>query len=154
MKIREMRKAFSMMTAIFVMMVMGAVSLLVMDLSGKIVKATTDQYMHEQASLYAKSYTEYAVLAVTGNDRSNNCLSTINGTIGSPSDGAGYIVTTHISYIGTSAEIGNCANTRRLSTNVTTASTPLSIIVDAYVDYKDPDNDSNVSVHRRTIQKI
>ena len=154
---REMRSAFSMLMAIFVIMLMATVGVFVMSLSGKTVKATIAQYQHEQAELYAKSYTEYAILAVTGKDRSIDCVETISGTIGTPTTtGNGYRIRTHIAYIGSASEIGNCAGTRKLSTNVTTPSTPLTIIIDAYVDYKDPDNTSGpwFTVHRRSVQKI
>ncbi len=146
-----MRNGFSMITAIVVIVIMATVAAFVTNLSGKIVKSTTFQYQHEQAELYAKSYTEFAVMAVTGNDRSasGNCLSTINGTIGN------YTIRTHIAYIGPSSIIGSCANTRQLSTNVTTSKTPLTVIIDAYVDYQDLDNDNQTyTVHRRTVQKI
>ncbi len=156
MKNKELRSAFSMLTAIFIIVIMATVAVFVVSLSGKIVKSTTAQYQHEQAELYAKSYTEYAILAVTGNDRSSNCLETITGTIGSPTTGNGYRIRTHIAYIGPTSEIGSCATTRKLSTNVTTINTPLTIIIDAYVDYKDPDNTGGpwLTVHRRSIQKI
>lgn len=153
------RKAFSMITAIFVIVLMATVAILVVNMSGKLVKETTAQYQNEQAALYANSYTEYAILAITGNDRTVNCLSTINSTIGVPATGNGYRIRTHISYIGTAAEVGNCANTRKLSEAVTTAKTPLTIIVDAYVDYKEPDHHDSanapwITYHKRTVQKI
>lgn len=150
-----MRSAFSMITAIFVIVIMAAIATFVMSLSGKSVKATTAQYQREQAILYAKSYTEFAIMAVTGHDRATNCVETIKGSIGNINNG-GYAIRTHIAYIGPASEIGNCSSTRQLSTNVTTPSTPLTIIVDAYVDYKDPDNTSapKITVHRRTIHKI
>ena len=153
-----MRKAFSMITAIFVIVIMATVGALVMSTSGKIVKTTTAQYQHEQAILYAKSYTEYAIMAVTGNDRSATCLQTITGTIGDDLDsGNGYRVRTHIAYIadGNSTDVSKCDNVRILSNSVSTTSTPLTIIIDAYVDYKDPDNTAQWrTVHRRTVQKI
>jgi len=144
-----------MLTSVVVIVLMATVAMFVMNLSGKIVKSTVIQYQHEQAELYAKSYTEYAILAVTGNDRSNKCLRTIKGTIGILNKG-GYRIRTHISYIGPASEIQQCAANRKLSTNVVTPDTPLTIIVDAYVDYKDPDNTSGpiLTVHRRTTQKI
>jgi len=157
MKKRKMRKAFSMLTAIFVMIIMASVSIFVMSLSGKIVKTTSTQYLHEQAGLYAKSYTEFAVMSVMGNDRVNNCLETITGTIGDdPTKGNGFRIRTHIAYIGSSTEVSNCAGTRKLSESVVTTSTPLTIIVDAYVDFKDPDNSNGpwTTIHRRTVQKI
>ena len=148
-----MRSAFSMIMAIFVIVIMATVATLVTNLSSKSVKATTAQYQRAQAMLYAKSYTEFAILAVTAHDRTTDCVQTINGSIGNINQG-GYSIRTHISYIGPLSEIGNC--TTQLSTNVTTASTPLTLIIDAYVDYKDLDNtsDVNLTVHRRTVQKI
>jgi len=152
------KKAFSMLTSIIVIVLMATVAIFVLNLSGKIVKSTVIQYQHEQAELYAKSYTEYAILAVTGNDRNVACVDDIDGTIGSPTTGNGYRIRTRIAYIvnGTQIDTSKCSGTRVLSTSVTTSSTPLSIIVDAYVDYKDPDNTDGpwLTVHRRTIQKI
>jgi len=158
MKYIYFRKAFSMLTALIVIVLMATVAAFVMNLSGKIVKSTTTQYQHEQAELYAKSYTEYAILAVTGNDRSVDCLENINGTIGSPTTGNGYRVRTHIAYIanGSEVDLSQCSGTRILSNSVSTSDTPLTIIIDAYVDYKDPDNTSGpwLTVHRRSVQKI
>ena len=153
-----MRSAFSMLTAIVVIVLMATVSIFVMSLSGKTVKSTTTQYQHEQAVLYAKSYTEYAILAVTGNDRSIDCVENISGTIGTPANGNGYRVRVRIAYItnGTVVDTSKCSSTRVLSTSVTEVSTPLTIIVDTYIDYKDPDNTSGpwFTVHRRSVQKI
>ena len=150
MRLSNQRKAFSMLTAIVIIVLMATVSMLVMSLSGKLVKETTAQYQREQAILLANSYTEYAVLAVTGNDRSTNCLSTINGTWN------GYNTRIHIAYIGTSAVIGNCADVRELGTVPANNDTPLTIIVDAYIDYDDLDNPGgpNMTYHKRTVQKI
>ncbi|SFV69707.1 hypothetical protein MNB_SV-3-579 [hydrothermal vent metagenome] len=149
MKHIKTRNGFSIITAIFLIVLMSTVAIFVTNLSGKIVKSTTLQYQHEQAELYAKSYTEFAVMAVMGHDRSSDCLKTINGTIGS------YAIRTHIAYIGPASVIGNCAANRQLSTDVTTSSTPLTVIIDSYVDYKDlDDNNHTYTVHRRTVQKI
>jgi len=153
------RKAFSILTAIVVIILMSTVAILVTSMSGKLVKETTAQYQREQAVLLANSYTEYAVLAVTANNRDVDCLETIKGTVGdatATNPNNGYRIRTHIAYIGMPAAIGSCSGTRKLSDSVTTDSTPLTIIVDAYVDYKDLDNLSgqNIVYHKRTIQKI
>ena len=160
MKIKRLRNAFSMITAIVIIVLMSTVAVFVMNLSGKIVKSTVTQYQHEQAELYAKSYTEYAILEVTGNDRSVNCVDAINKHIGSPNTGNGYRIRTRIAYIvnGTEIDTSHCSGTRVLSTSVTTKETPLTIIVDSYVDYQDPDNSGTakpwLTVHRRSVQKI
>jgi len=154
------RNAFSLYTAIIVIILMSTVAMLVVSTSGKMVKETTAQFQKEQAALYANSFTEYAILAVTGNDRSVDCLQTINSTIGTPAAGNGFQVRTHISYIvnGT-VDISNCDGIRILSSSVTTADTPMTIIVDAYVDYKEPDHYDSANApwmtyHKRTVQKI
>ena len=151
MSYKNQRHAFSLITAIVVIILMSTVAMLIMSVSGKTVKETTAQYQREQAIILANSYTEYAVLAVTANDRTTtNCLSTIEGTYG------GYNARIHIAYIGDAATIGSCAATRQLSTSVTTSVTPLTIIVDAYIDYEDLDNPDgqDMTYHKRTIQKI
>lgn len=157
MKTIYLRKAFSLITSLVIIVLMAIVAVFVMNLGGKIVKSTVNQYQHEQAELYAKSYTEYAILAVTGNDRGTDCVENISGTIGTPTTGNGYRVRTRIAYItNATVNTSNCSGTRVLSTAVTETTTPLTIIVDAYVDFKDPDNSAGpwMTVHRRSVQKI
>ena len=166
MKNIHQHKAFSMITAIIVIVLMSTVALLIMNMSGKLIKETTAQYQSEQAILLANSYTEYAIMAVTANDRSpGNCLRTINGTMGDAVVGGnpnnGYNIRLNIAYIGTNAVIGNCLLVQRLGIHAN-ADLPLTIIVDAYVDYNDLDNQNAVppavppviTYHRRTVQKI
>jgi len=164
MKWQNQRKAFSMLIAIVVIVLMATVAMLIMSISGKTVRETTAQFQREQAALLAKSYTEYAIMAVTANDRNSTgsgsyCLSDIDGTIGSPDDGEGYNIRIRIAYIGLASEVNSCAGTRIFSNTVNTTESPLNIIVDAYVEYKEPDHpDSSnapyITYHKRTLQKI
>jgi len=161
MKWQNDRQAFSMLTAIFVIVLMATVAMLVMNLSGKMVKGTTAQFQREQAVLLAKSYTEYAVMAVSANDRNatGNCLTDIDGNnIIMPELNGGYQVRVRIAYIGHASEVGSCAGTRIFSDDVKTTRSPLNIIVDAYVEYQDLDHhDPNppwITYHKRTLQKI
>jgi type II secretory pathway pseudopilin PulG len=160
-----LRKAFSMLTAIVVIVLMSTVAMMVMNLSGKMVKETTSQFQREQAMLLAKSYTEYAIMAVMSNDRNGtgNCLRDIDGQIkidnsssATVAKGNGYRVRVRISYIGSAAEVSSCASTRILSSSVSTFKTPLNIVVDTYVDHKDPQNTTGpwITYHKRTLQKI
>ena len=156
-----MRNALSMLTAIIVIILMTTVSLFVLSTSAAMTKETTAQYQREQAMLYAKSYTEYAIMAVMANDRSvaGQCLRDIGGTIGLPNQGTGYSIEVRIAYIGTNAEIGNCPVVRQLGTGVVTSKSPLTIVVDTYVKYKEPDHPDSanapfITYHKRTLQKI
>lgn len=144
-----MRSAFSMLTAIFIIVLMATVAAFIMNLSGKMVKGTTVQFQREQSVLLAKSYTEYAVMAVTANEHnSSNCLNSITGTYGP------YNIQANISYIGNNLD-GSC--TRILNINpIITPKSPLNIIVDVFVSYPDMDHpdDLNMTYHRRSLQKI
>jgi len=144
----KQRKAFSLIMAIVVIVLMATVAMLIMTISGKMVKTTTTQYQKEQAVLYAKSYTEYAIMAVMANDRNTTtCLDNINATIDN------YTIRTVISYIGNS-DVSSCTNV--ISNSVVTSASPLNIMVDVFVSYPDPDhpNDLNMTYHRRSLQKI
>jgi type II secretory pathway pseudopilin PulG len=157
--LQQQRKAFSMLTAIFVIMIMASVGGMVMSLSGKMVKETTAQYQREQAMLLANSYTEYAVMAVMANDRNTNCLKLINGVA------SGFTVVVRIAYIGTSAEVNVCkvspSSIKAVFSNTVSPTTksPLNIVIDTYVKYKDfdhhdADNAPWITYHKRSLQKI
>ena len=170
-----MRKAFSMMMAVFVMILMMGISLLVFNLSSKITTATLTQYQKEQAILLAKSYTEYAIMAAGANDsRSGDCVENILGDVGNiilgkNSDGdvdggQGYRVEMNIGYIGNGL---TCSNNHILSddgaivTRVNGKELSPNIIIDVYVRYRAVNAHQNgkelppwVTYHRRTIQKL
>ena len=176
-----MRKAFSLITAIFVIVLMATVAVFVLNLAGQITKESTDQYRQEQAALLARSYTELAVMAVINHDRNQTiptCIEDIDGVIngllpngpvtGSSTDGSGYDVKTRIYYLGNGLP---CSQTRKLnnSTNAINSPTLLvsnynqtlasdaiaGIIVDVFVSYLNPDApDHWITYHRRTLQKI
>ena len=146
MKRHSQSKAFSMLTAIFVIVIMASVGAIVMSLSGKMVKSTTTQFQREQSMLLAKSYTEYAIMAVMANGHRANCLNTIRGVFNT------YNITVNISYIGNNATLGG-TNCTILSNTVITPKSPLNIIVDAYVSYPN-ENGQNITYHKRTLQKI
>ena len=157
--ILKQRKAFSMLTAIFIIVLMSSVAALVMGTAGKIVKETTTQYQKEQAVLLAKSYTELAIMAVSANaDRSiTNCLETVNGDFAGGIDNpGGYSVTTEISYIFSNTVTQACNAPHVLTATGNSDKNATNIIVDVYVNYKDLDNvnDTNITYHRRTLQKI
>ncbi len=166
-----MRKAFSMITAIFVMVILAAISALVLNTAGQITQNTVLQYRQEQAALLAKSYTEFAIMSILDHNKDaaaatgavGSCVEDISGTV----DGAtnGFTVNVHIYYIGNNLPCTNGAtaaakrilNTGELITQNATAGTAYSpdVIIDAFVSYTDPLNPTeNITYHRRSLQKI
>jgi len=165
----KQRKGFSLLTALFLIVMMSGVSALVMSLSGKMVKETTNLYQKEQATLLAKSYTELAIMSVMSNDRNGTgkCINAIDAVVKpkgatdaslTGDNGMDYRVRVRISYIGADRDISSCSAISQLG-NPSAGSDELNIIVDAYVEYKDISQEDLsaspwITYHRRTLQKI
>ncbi|MDD5359077.1 MAG: type II secretion system protein [Sulfurovaceae bacterium] len=153
-----MRQAFSMITAIFVILILATIAMLSLNMVANITKTTTIQYRKEQAQLYAKSYTELAIMAITQYDRAanNNCVNTINGDIGTFADGSGYRVATSISYIGgTGLPAGCTMPTGPYVASLAATNSVAAAIIDVTVSYMDTSTSTSPIVyHMRTMQKI
>jgi len=156
------RKAFSMITAIFVILMMATVGSFIMNLSGKMVQETSSQYRKEQAILYAKSYTEFAIMAATQRTCVRKIRANVDGNAANIQRGRGYYVEVLIQYVG-----NNSACTNKLTTgNIRyAASVDTVILIDTYVRYRDPEHpnaiaglawsaDPGMTYHRRTLQKL
>lgn len=153
-----------MITAIFVIVIMATVTSLVMNVTGKTVKATTMQYQKEQAQLLARSYTELAILYVIHKDRTSGCIETISDHFGA-SGNDGYDIKMNISYIGNSTLLANCNNNINSSGAIGNSATwtttggfndTISLVIDTYITYKDFDDPQHrdITFHRRTLQKL
>jgi type II secretory pathway pseudopilin PulG len=151
------KKAFSMITAIFVIIIMATVTSLIMNVTGKTVKETTQQYQKEQAQLLARSYTELAILNVLHYDRSADCLENITDHFGATGDN-GYDINITIKYIGQSATLTNCLVANKIATlnGSTKFDNTVSMVIDTYIKYRDFDDPQkrDITFHRRTLQKL
>lgn len=158
----NLRSGFSMLVAIFTIVLLSLVASYIFYASSSITKEGNLQYQKEQAILLARSYTEYAVMAVSANDRTNKCIDTINTDIGTPDSGNGYKVYVKITYIGNNKYINKC---KSIAANLNdTDIDTLSIIVDVYIKYKDILNPTYgtskqkyipwQTYHKRSLQKI
>jgi type II secretory pathway pseudopilin PulG len=164
------KKAFSMVTAIFVIIIMATVTALIMNVTGKTIKATTQQFQKEQAGLLARSYTELAILYAIHYDRSGGtCLEKITDTFGAKSGFQGYAVEVDIKYIGNDDLLATCNNNiehdgtinlanknATWSNKITGFDKTISLIIDTHITYKDFDDpqDRNITFYRRTLQKL
>ncbi len=157
---RKFKRAFSMVTAIFVIFIMSSLTVLIMNVTGKSVKSTTTQYQKEQAILLARSYTELTILYLIHHNRvsNNNCLEQINGVFGEPNNL--YNIRVDIKYIGNSQLLPNCSKNITPTwsvTNPTGFDSAISLVIDTYISYKDFDDltsDRNITLYRRTVQKL
>lgn len=159
------RGAFSLLVAIFTIVLVSLVAAYIFFASSSTVKEGALQYKKEQAQLLARSYTEYAVMAITANNRdsTNICIDNINATIGTdPSQGQGYRVRVVITYIGNERYVDRCTRVAAKLNNSDVDT--LSAIIDVYVEYRDIFHPSLFNqyinfvpwqtYHKRSIQKI
>ena len=154
-KIQTMRSAFSMITAIVVIVLMATVAAFIMNISGKMVEETITQYKKEQAILYAKSYTEFAVMSAT----SQNCIQGVDAnttTAAQTALGEGYWIHIDVQYIGNDLPLA-CPKTGAIINNPNSRGGV--IMLDTYVRYKNPDvpdiaNSPWVTYYRRTLQRL
>ena len=150
------KKAFSMITAIFVIVIMATVTSLVMNVTGKTVKATTMQYQKEQAQLLARSYTELAILYAIHYDRTGgSCIQTISDHFGA-NGSDGYDIQMNISYIGKNSNLTGCGTQIGTLNGNGGFYDTISMVIDTYITYKDFDDPQNrdITFHRRTLQKL
>jgi len=156
----KQRSGFAMLMAIFVIVIVGTLMALMISLSTTSLKRTTNLYLNEQAMLLARSATEYALLSISGTDRTLGCLTNINTTY--DPQGAGseiFDIAITIRYIGLSG--GNAANECTPAQNfivnsrVTTAESKGSALIDVVVT-SDPTLNigETIRYHRRTLQKL
>lgn len=157
----NMRSAFSIITAIFVIVLMASVAAFIMNLTGKMLQETTTQYRKEQAILFAKSYTEFALMAATA----RNCIQSVDAHTTNPAgslQGNGYWIQINAQYIGNElAAVPNCDTVGGAITNVNSRGGIL--MLDTYVRYRDPENPNiglpwaqypGATYHRRTLQRL
>ena len=141
------KKAFSMVTAIFTIVIMASVTSLIMSITGKTIHETSAQYQKEQAAILARSYTELAILYAMHRDRTNGCINTINAEFGETITGGydpKYDITVNIQYAGNQTNVppANCSeiigtNGNWADSGNTRFDATVSLLVDVYVRYKD-----------------
>lgn len=145
-----MRKGFSLLTAIIIILLIATLSALALSLSAFSTKQSSDLYLREQAELLLQSANEYALLALSAHEinATNNCLNYINASFPDTVTPL-FDINISIHYLGI-----NLPNTCQRFTNndISTIDSNITVIIDTIVQ------DHNVStepirLHRRTIQK-
>ena len=157
------RSGFAMIMAIFFMIVIATLLSYMLSTTTETAQRTTNTYVNEQAQLLAKSATEYAILRVSGHDRSAlGCLQGFNSEYYGSGGGTDplFDITVTMNYFG----FGNaCAplfvDSQPVTKNIGSIDTPESngtMMIDVYVtnnpvglDLPEP-----ISYHRRTLQKL
>ena len=139
-----------MIMAIIVIVVLTTIMALTLNLTSQTTEQTGNLYLREQAVLLAKSAAEYAMLAISGQNRATSgCLGSI--TAAYPSNDANKIFDISITmrYIGL-----NCGGTLDYIPTVTTPESQGSVLMDVTVTSTPSVSNETIQYFRRTIQKL
>ncbi len=142
-----MRPAFTLISAIFLMVLIAVLMALSFSLSSQTTKQTGDLYLQEQGQLLAKSATEFALLAISGHENNVSCIEQIN--LQYPQGAPMFDINMTLYYFGN----GLPATCNTLSDSITTPESNGTVMIDTFVSYTNPENNETVRFHRRTIQK-
>ncbi|MBN7287660.1 MULTISPECIES: hypothetical protein [Campylobacter] len=149
-----MRRGFSLLAAIFFVVVTSSLCMLALSLSNTTSRQTSEIYLREQAELLAQGATEYAVLEILNHDfKSKGCLSSVKGNF---KNDANPILTyeVDITYFG---NIGTCAGIP-VQSKESAGTVMLDVFVKSY-GYDESDRDkmktpNSIAFHKRTLQKL
>jgi len=74
------RNGFALMTAVFLMLLISILLLKMLSYTSETSQRTVNEYLSEQATLLTYSATEYALLAISGQERnvSSKCIQTLS----------------------------------------------------------------------------
>ncbi len=147
---QQKRNGFAMIMAIFFMILIATLLSYMLSSTTETAKRTTNVYVNEQAQLLAKSAVEYAILRVSGQDRSGGiCINSFNAQY--PEGTPIFDINVTIQYIGFGG-LGGCTD------YIGTIQTPESngtMLIDVYVSDNASLNLSEpIRYHRRTLQKL
>lgn len=153
-----MKKGFSLIMAIFFVMLIATLGMMSLSLSSKMVKQSGDVYLKEQAELYAMSATSLAVLDMQRTDYSNSCITEKKYDFGD-----GFVATVNIFYLD--SDMPRCDNNRNVKSSNSINKTFMDLkdingsaanyynvaLIDVMV--QNIDGIEPVRFHRRTVQR-
>lgn len=145
--LKTSRSGIAMIMAIIAIVIISTIMALAIAMTSQTSKRTTDLYLYEQATLLAKSATEYALLKIAqdGPCTHANDLNFQQDSI--------YDINISIHYIYTTTAV--CSNVSDIYTTVETPEQNGSILIDVAVSV----NDTTVTTEpiryvKRTLQKL
>ena len=145
------RRGFGLITAIIIMMTVAVLMSMMIGLSTATTKQTSDIFIKEQARLYLRSATEYALMAISGHNNDNNCIKDItlnfkNGGI------TKYTASIDLWYMGRGIPT---ACSKILNNTVQTDDSNYTVVMDIVVEANQValGLSEPIRVYRRTLQK-
>ena len=150
-RVQQKRHGFAMIMAIFFMILIATLLSYMLSSTTEAAKRTTNVYVNEQAQLLAKSAVEYALLRISGFDRSTgNCINSFTTQYPDATNPL-FDVSVSIQYFG----LGSLAGCNNIVGSIATEDSNGTMLIDVYVsDNAGLGLSEPIRYHRRTLQKL
>lgn len=148
----NMKKGFSLITAIIFILLVATLGALALSLSSQGSKQTGDLYLKTQAELLARSATEYALLAISAHEinATNGCVNQINALYPNANNPL-FDINVTINYLGRGLPAAPVCNI--LSNAVQESESNITVLLDTFVQTHDGVSTEPIRFYRRTLQK-
>ncbi len=147
-----MRRGFGLITAIIIMITVAVLMSLMIGLSSSNVKQTSNLYIKEQARLYLRSATGFALMAISGHPNNTNCIEDIKLNFNNSSGKPAYHAKIDMWYLGNGIPT-TCGHI--LNNSIVTDDSNYTVVMDITVEADQTilGLDEPIKLHRRTLQK-
>lgn len=147
-----MRRGFTLIAAIFFVVIASSICMLALSIASTSVKQNSEIYLREQSELVARAATEYAMLAIISNDFSTTCLGNQSENASEDNPIAGefgelFTFKVYVKYFG---DMGICSGDAVAATGANQG----TIMLDVFVSSKPGKASNPINFHKRTLQKL
>lgn len=147
-----MRRGFTLIAAIFFVVIASSICMLALSIASTSVKQNSEIYLREQSELVARAATEYAMLAIISNDFSTTCLGNQSENASEDNPIAGefgdlFTFKVYVKYFG---DMGICSGDSVAATGANQG----TIMLDVFVSSKPGKASNPINFHKRTLQKL
>ena len=149
-----MRRGFTLIAAIFFVVIASSICMLALSIASTSVKQNSEIYLREQSELVARAATEYAMLAIISNDFSTTCLGnqSENASEDNPISGEFGDFFTFKVYVKYFGDMGDaCKNKDAV---IVKGANQGTIMLDVFVSSKPGKASNPINFHKRTLQKL
>ena len=146
-----MRRGFTLIAAIFFVVIASSICMLALSIASTSVKQNSEIYLREQSELVARAATEYAMLAIISNDFYKTgavCLGDEHNPIAGEF-GDLFTFKVFVKYFGDMGDA--CKNKDAVIVEGTNQGT---IMLDVFVSSKPGKASNPINFHKRTLQKL
>lgn len=145
-----MRRGFTLIAAIFFVVIASSICMLALSIASTSVKQNSEIYLREQSELVARAATEYAMLAIISNNDFYKTGAVCIGDEHNPIAGEFGDLFTFKVFVKYFGDMGICSGDAVAATGANQG----TIMLDVFVSSKPGKASNPINFHKRTLQKL